>query len=253
MTPWSSELFQTIRLAQNDLLDVYRPAADDIPDRYKDTDGKWIAFGLRARVIGYNTESISEDGLPQTWSEIAEPKWTGKLGVADPHFGTTTGHFAAMYALWGEAAYTDFVGRLHGTLQGKLLSGNATAARLVGSGTLVICATDTDDVYARQCDDEPIALSYPDLGDGGTLLVPNSVAFVRGAPHPETAKKLIDFLCSAQAERLLAESDSGNFPVRAALRDELGMTLPPETKVAFTDIADAIEPAMKIVSQTFTR
>lgn len=246
---WSSELFNTIKMGRQGLLAEYRPPAQGIPDRYKDPGGRWTAFGLRARVVGYNTSKVKRDELPTRWRDIADARWAGRVGVADPRFGTTRGHFAAFLALWGEPAYTEFLDALARTLSDKLFDGNATIARLVGSGELLICATDTDDVYARQNAKEPIDLVYPDMGDGGTLLIPNSVAMLAGAPHPDNARKLIDFLTSEQTERMLARSDSRNIPVRESLRKELNLTLPPETKLTFDQIADAMDKAIELAGR----
>lgn len=245
---WSSELFCTIQLGRSGLFAEYRPPAEGIPDRYRDPDGRWTAFGTRARVLCYNTKEVQPADLPDKWRSMADPKWKGKLAVADPRFGTTTGHFAAMYALWGEAEYRAFLEQLNATTGGLLMDGNATVARRVGAGEMLLGSTDTDDVYARQGRGEPIAMTYPDMGDGGTLLIPNSVALIAGAPHPETARKLVDFLASEATERMLAESESRNFPVRESLRRELKMELPPETKVPFDKIADALDPALKLAS-----
>jgi iron(III) transport system substrate-binding protein len=250
---WSSELFNTVKMARNGLLAEYRPPAEGIPDRYRDPGGRWTAFGLRARVIAYNTEKVQVEELPEAWRGIADPRWTGQLGVADPRFGTTGGHFAAMLALWGEPDYVEFLEKLNTVIAGSLMDGNATAARFVGRGELLICATDTDDVYARQRHGEPVDLTYPDLGDGGTLLVPNSVALITGAPHPEPARKLIDFLTSERTERLLAQSDSRNIPVREALRNELNSELPPETRLSFDRIADAFDEAIALAGQHLVR
>lgn len=243
---WSSELFNTIKMGQQGLLAEYRPAAEGIPDRYKDPAGRWTAFGSRARVLAFNTSKVKPEELPTRWRDIADSRWAGVLGVADPRFGTTRGHFAAFLAAWGEPAYVEFVDQLSKTLGDKLQDGNATAARVVGRGELHICATDTDDVYVRQNAKEPIDMVYPDMGDGGTLLIPNSVAMIANAPHPDAAKKLIDFLTSEQTERMLARSDSRNYPVRESLRKELNVTLPPETKLTFDQIADAMDKAIEL-------
>ncbi|UCD27795.1 MAG: extracellular solute-binding protein, partial [Planctomycetota bacterium] len=226
----------------------YRPPAEGIPHRYQDPGGKWTAFGLRARVLGYNTELVNKQDLPTKWRRIADSRWANKLGVADPRFGTTRGHFAALLALWGEDEYLAFLADLDKTID-KLMDGNATAARYVGRGELHICATDTDDVYARQERGEPLDMIYPDMGDGGTLLIPNSVGLIAGAPHPETARQLIDFLTSPITERMLAQSSSRNFPVRDRLRKELGMELPTETKIGFNQIADAMDQAIALAGK----
>jgi iron(III) transport system substrate-binding protein len=250
---WSSELFNTVQLARNGLLAEYRPPAEGIPERYKDGEGRWTAFGVRARVLAYNTKEVQPEDLPTDWRAITDERWKGKLGVADPRFGTTRGHFAAFLAGWGEPAYVDFLRRLSEVTGGRLMDGNATAAREVGKGALLICATDGDDVYVMQERGQPLELTYPDMGDGGTLLIPNSVALVNGAPHPEMAKKLVDFLTSATTERMLARSTSRNIPVRESLRQELAMEMPPETKLSLDAITDAMDRAIELASRHLIR
>jgi len=85
---------------------------------------------------------------------------------------------------------------------------------------------------------------FPDMGDGGTLLIPCTVALLTGAPSPGNGRKLIDFLLSAEVEELLAKSDSGNIPVRAALREKLNMPWPDESKVTFDAAAAAMDAAV---------
>lgn len=250
---WSSELFNTIKLAREGLLAEYRPPAADIPERYKDPAGRWTAFASRARVLIINTDRVKREEVPTRWRAVVEERWRGRLAVADPQFGTTGGHFAAMYVLWGEPAYLDFLQQLKATLSGPLFDGNATVARQVGSGNLAIGMTDTDDVYARQERKEPVDLVYPDLGDGGTLLIPNSVGLLAGAPHEPEGRRLVDFLVSEDVERILAKSGSRNIPVRPRLREELKMELPPETRVSFSQVAEAMEPAIRLASERLAR
>lgn len=246
---WSSEVFQTVQLARSGLLVVYRPAAEGIPDEFKDPDGRWIAFGLRARVLAYNHQKVRPESLPRTWREIADPKWKDQLAVADPRFGTTRGHFAACYALWGETEYRAFLQQLAQVLNGRLNTGNADTAADVGRGYRRIGATDTDDVYASQAHGEPIDMIYPDMGNGGTLLIPNTAGLISGAPHPEAAQKLIDFLASEAVEELLASSDSRNIPVRASLRARLNMKLPPAAEISYSHVAEVMDKAVDIAAE----
>jgi iron(III) transport system substrate-binding protein len=250
---WSSELFNTIKMGREGLLVEYRPPAEGIPERYRDASGRWTAFGLRARVLAYNTEKLKATDVPRKWRNVADARWSTELAVANPQFGTTRGHFAAMLALWGEQEYGRFLADLDKVVNERLMDGNATTAAVVGRGECSLGATDTDDVYARQERKEPIDIVYPDMGDGGTLLIPNSVGLVAGAPHPETARKLIDFLASAEAERMLAMSDSRNIPVRESLRKELGLQLPPETSISFDRIADAMDKAIEMAGKQLVK
>ena len=56
-----------------------------------------------------------------------------------------------------------------------------------------------------------------DSEHAGSLLIPNTVALIKNAPHPEEAKQLIDYLLSAEVEQKLAASDSRQLPLRPGL------------------------------------
>ncbi len=64
---------------------------------------------------------------------------------------------------------------------------------------------------------------------------------------------MVDFLVSAEVERMLAESNSRNIPVRASLRSELGIAWPAETKVDLGAVADAMDDAVVAVREILIR
>jgi iron(III) transport system substrate-binding protein len=240
---FSSELFNTMKLADEGLLAKYSPpAAADIPSRYRDPANQWTAIGLRGRVLAFDPSRTPRDDLPDTWEELAEQKWASRLAMANPLFGTTRGHNAAMFALWGERRATEFLKRIsqHGTL---IVGGNSSALRAVIDKRADWCMTDTDDVWVAQRDGASVDLKYLDMGDGGTLWIPCSVALVKGAEDSPNAQRLVDFLVSDAAERLLAESASRNVPVRPALRESLSLDEPPMSKLSYRKIADVLDSA----------
>ncbi len=250
---WSSELFNTILLARAGLLEPYNPpTAADIPPRYRSSKHHWTAIGLRARVLAFDPEKTPPGELPTHWEMLAEPQHASRLSLANPLFGTTHGHVAAMFALWGEERARDFLTHLRdGGV--RIAAGNSSAVRDVIAGRTAICATDTDDVWVAQRQGASLDLRYLDMGDGGTLLIPTSVGIVAGCKHPEHARKLVDFLVSAEVERLLARTASRNIPVRPALRAELNLELPPETQVPFEQVADQMAASAAAVREILIR
>ena len=250
---WSSELFNTIALARQGLLEPYAsPAASDIPSRYRDKDNSWTALAARGRVIAYDPAKLPANALPTRWEQLAEPKFAAMTTIANPLFGTTRGHVAAMFALWGSERTTAFLTKLRDG--GMLLSsGNSSAVRAVIADRAKIAATDTDDVWVAQRSGASLDLRYLDMGDGGTLMIPCSVAMIKGCRHGDTARALVDFLVSEKVERMLAKSDSRNVPVRPALREKLGLEWPPETHVEFSAIADALEESERAVREILIR
>lgn len=249
---WSGELFNTILLARQGLLDPFEPTtAADIPPRFRDTQHRWTAMAVRGRVLAFDSRNTPAESVPAYWADLCRPGIANRLALANPLFGTTRGHVAAMFALWGEERGRAFLMDLrdHGVL---IADGNSSAVRAVLDDRRDFAATDTDDVWVAQRHRGTIDLRYLDMGDGGTLLVPCSVAIIKGRATDES-RRLVDFLASAEVERMLAESTSRNIPVRESLRRELGLKWPPESKVPFEAIADAMEEAVAAVQEILIR
>ncbi|MHC4090728.1 MAG: extracellular solute-binding protein [Planctomycetota bacterium] len=250
---FSGEVFHTILLGREGLLEAYEsPAARDVPARYKDAQHLWTGIGLRGRVLAFNSQRVAAEQLPRSWEELAEQGHASRLAFANPLFGTTWGHVAAAFALWGEQRGRAFLSALRDG-GGKMVDGNSAAVRAVLAGQADLCMTDTDDVRVARRQAASLQQRYLDLGDGGTLLIPSSVAMIKNCPHATEARKLVDFLVSAEVERMLARSDSGNVPVRESLRRELKMELPPSTQLSYDAIADAMEPAAAAVREILIR
>lgn len=267
---WSSEVFGTIELARLGVFEPYEsPAAADIPPAWKDAEHRWTGLAARARALAFNPQRLKREELPQTWRELAQPQWAKRLMLANPQFGTTRGHVAACFAYWGEPAARSFLQTLR-DVGVKPADGNSQAVRLVVAGAADLCMTDTDDVWVAQQRGEPVDLIYPRLDttpDSPVLWIPCTVAKVKGGPHSDAARKLIDFLVSAEAERLLAQSDSRNVPVRPALRKEIqrpsqpsGPQTPasqPQTPepepLDYNRVADALPDAMRLAREILLR
>lgn len=250
---WSGELFNTIRLARQGLLDPYDPpTASDIPPRFKDPKHHWTALAVRARVIAFDPGQVSPDQLPTRWEQLAEPRFASRTAIANPLFGTTYGHVAAMFALWGPQRARTFLQQLHDHGV-QVTDGNSVAVRSVMARRTRFACTDTDDVWVAQRSGATLDLRYLDMGNGGTLLIPCSVALVRGSPNPQGARHLVDYLVSAEVERMLAQSASRNIPVRASLRKELGLAWPPECDIPFDSIADAMDEAAEAIRDILLR
>lgn len=250
---WSSEIFGTILLARQGLLQPYDPpGAADIPRRFRDREHRWTAVAARARVLAFDPARTKANEVPTSWESLADERYARRLALANPLFGTTRGHVAAMFTQWGEPRTRGFLTKLHeaGVL---VVDGNSAAVRAVMAGQADFAATDADDVFLAQKGGASLDLVYPDMGGGGTLMIPCSVAIVRGAPHSEAARALVDFLISAEAERLLAESDSRNVPVREKVRSDAGMLWPPESKVDYDAVADAMDAAVAAVREILIR
>lgn len=210
---WANEPLRAVMLERQGVLAPYdSPNARDIPARYRDPAGHWTGFAARARIILYNRNQVRPDEAPSSVRDLIDPRWKGRAGLANPLFGTATTHIAALFMLWGDQVAKKFLAALRENGV-KLVTSNGEARDLVASGELAWALADTDDVNVALQQGKPVVVVYPDQNGMGTLVMPNAVALVKGGPHPEAGKQLVDYLLSRQVEERLAASEAAQMPL----------------------------------------
>ena len=236
---WNNEIVQTILLKQKGLLAPYHsPSADAIPSVFKDSEFYWTGFAARGRVIIYNTDTAFEP--PKSIRDFLKPEWNGRAAIAKPLFGTTAAHAAVLFSAWGEGeAKAYFRGLLQNNV--AVLAGNATVRDMVANGEYAAGLTDTDDANGAVLDGKPAKWVFPDQEEGGigALIIPNTVAIVKDAPHPESARKLIDYLLSPEVEEALAKSRSLQIPLNPAVKVSEGVPTLASIRPMAVDFAKA--------------
>jgi iron(III) transport system substrate-binding protein len=254
---WNNEILSTIRLQQQGLLEPYAsPAAADYPAFAKARDHTWHAFAARARILIVNTELVKADDMPASLFELTDPKRKGRVAMAKPLFGTTATHAACLFqALGREKAKEYFRGlKANGV---HILSGNKQVAESVAAGQFAVGLTDTDDAIIEVEAGKPVAIVFPDARGIGTLFIPNSVMIMKGGPNPDAARKLVDFLLSAEVEKRLAESASRQIPLNPKVQAKLPPSIqtPASTKamaVDFEQAASLWEEVQEFLRQEFS-
>jgi iron(III) transport system substrate-binding protein len=161
-----------------------------------------------------NTKVVPEADRPKGIRDLLDPKWKGKIGIAKPLFGTTATHAACLFAAWGDEEASRFFRALKANDM-QILSGNKQVATAAGSGQIAFGLTDTDDAMGEVEAGSPVAIVYPDREPDaiGTLFIPNTLAIIKGAPHPEAARALADHLLSPEVEATLANGPSAQIPL----------------------------------------
>lgn len=214
---WSNEFIQTILLQEEGVLAPYvSPSAGDIPDAFREPNGYWTGFGGRARVLIVNTDLVPDDRLPTSLLGLTTAGVSpARIGIALPMFGTTATHAAALYAALGrEVGYEWHKGLLDMGVQ--VVDGNSVVRDMVCSGSLDMGLTDTDDAYEAVKKGHPVKVVFLDQEEGGlgTLINPNTVMLVKGAPHAELGKKFIDWLLQPETEAELLKMGWIDLPCR---------------------------------------
>jgi len=240
---WSGDPVRPFVLIRRKLVAPYESTnAAGIPPTFRASDGAWTGFAARVRVLLVNKNRVPASAMPRSIRDLADPRWKGMTAIANPIFGTTTMHVAALFTTWGEEEGRAFLQALRDN-QTRIASSNGEVKRLVASGEVAFGAADTDDAQEALADHAPIEVVFPDQDGIGTLVMPTTVSLMRGAPHPDAGKKLIDHLLRPEVERRLAEA-AAHVPLRAGVQTPSGIKGADDFKAMHVDyarVADEME------------
>ena len=168
-----------------------------------DTNHLWFGACLASFGILQNTRVQRELGLPRAarWTDLADPRYLGWVGAGDPrNSGTMNNMFEAFLQYHGWEAGWSHLTRIAANIR-SFDRISSTTAKECALGQ-VACAFAIDYYGFIQ-----IAAVGPGqmemvLPADFTAVTPDGVARLRGGPNPETAGRFLDYLLSAEAQRL---------------------------------------------------
>jgi iron(III) transport system substrate-binding protein len=190
---WGNEEMRTRQLASQNI--------------FRETNG-WVAFGHRSRRLVMNTNTSSRAPVVSRLFDLTNSIWRARVALAYPQFGTTATHFHVLRQFWGETAWINWCRGLAAN-QPILVDGNSEVVKAVARGDAWIGLTDSDDIADGRREGLPV-LALPTSGE--TLLIPNTVAVVRGAPHQAAAQLLFTYLQSRPVIGALIQANALEAP-----------------------------------------
>jgi iron(III) transport system substrate-binding protein len=240
---WANEPVRAEALKQRGVSTPYVSAsAEGIADQFKDPDHYWTGFSARARVLLINAKSTIK---PAGVVAYTDPSAKGRAAIANPLFGTTTDYVAALFTIWGDERAKTFMNDMKKN-EVKITTSNGESTDFVATGQVDFSLVDSDDAVNTKKQGKPVEMIYPDQEPNGigVLILPNALAPIKGAPHEENGKRLIDYLLSKETERKLAFADCAQIPLHS------GVEIPPEIpriediktmRVSYSDLARKVE------------
>jgi iron(III) transport system substrate-binding protein len=225
---WSNEIMNMVDLGRRGLLaKLPDGVAERFPPEWRDPQGEYVAFGARARILLVNTELLPDPAdHPTRVSDLLDPRYE-EMGyvtaMARPLTGTTYTHAVALLTRDAQSgmAFLQAVAEAGKAGRMKITVSNGGAMRETSDpeNGIAFCLTDTDDARAAIQKGWPVKVVYPDQGedDIGTVLIPNTVALIKGGPHPEAGAKLLEWLVAPENELRLASGPSAQIPLNPSL------------------------------------
>ena len=179
------------------LTEFYSPHFKDLPPAAFPKHRHYVADRFNFFTIGYNTNLVKPDEVPNSYADLLHPRFVGKIGLESGD----TDWFAAIVKHMGEDKGLAFFRKL-ADMKPQMRTGHTLMAELVSSGEIPLTAT----IYNHNM--ERLAVKGAPVKWKAltpTFGRPNAIGVVPRATHPHAALLFTDFMLSPQGQLLLKE------------------------------------------------
>ena len=175
------------------------PDAQKFPAQYRDPDGTFFTWRATLSPMGYNVNLVKDADAPKGYKDLLDPKWKGKLVKAHPGYSGTalTGTYAITKALgW------DYLEKLSKQGVQQLQSTTAPPKTLASGERAVMVDGNEYNMFIEIQNKSPVKIIYP---AEGTPFVSSPTAIFEGAPHPNAARVLQNFMYTPKIQQLIVD------------------------------------------------
>ncbi len=190
------------------VVEPYKPAKiEDVPEGLKDPEGNW--FAVHYGTIGFfvNVDALGGAPVPQCYADLLKPEYKGMVGYLDPSsaFAGYAAAIAVNHGMGGDLKNFDPVINYFRELQANrpIVPKQTAYARVVSGEMSILFDYDFNAYRAKYEEDGNFEFVIP---CEGTISVPYVMSLVKNAPHPEAAKKVLDYVLSDEGQQIWANA-----------------------------------------------
>ena len=226
-------------LKQNGLIVPYRPKNwDKVPAEWhgmkvKDKDDYWTCFAPWIVTNLYNEKVLKKLRLPppKTWNDLLNPIYRGNIVHTLPYAsGTMHEAVEILMQAFGEKEAWRYL-RLLAAQLSRFSTGSTDTTNLVKRGEVPIgVAQPQMNAMAARKDGYPVKDLLPEK----TILVPEAVALLKGAPNEKNGKIFLDWLYSDDGQKHVLEGRyfASNKDIKFSVWEKEGVEMAKHAKKA---------------------
>jgi len=193
---------------------VDQETLDLIPPDYVPADRNWIGFMGRSTVAMYNTDALSEDEMPDSILDFADPEWAGRISYS-PTGADFQAIVSAVLELEGEQATRDWLAGL--AENGTEYDGNDVVLESVNSGEVDAGIAYHYYWYRDQKEagehSDNSELHFFDDQDPGAFVSASGAGVLASSDKQTNAQKFVNFLASVEGQQAIADSYALEYPL----------------------------------------
>ena len=196
---WAAEQASLLAPIKSEFLSRSVPAA------YRDPRGHWWGVSLRLRTIFYNPTLTDVSSL-STYADLADPRWKGKLCLRTAKKVYNQSLVAMLIGEHGAEKTLQIVQGWVANLATNVFSSDTKLIEAVAAGQCAVGVANSY-YYGRLLKKNPkiaAKIFWANQKTSGVHANISGAAVLKGAAHPQEAQQFVEFLLSAQAQKLFA-------------------------------------------------
>jgi iron(III) transport system substrate-binding protein len=195
-----------------------------IPANFREPEGKWFGFSLRARVIAYNKAKVKPGEL-NNYEDLADAKWKGRVCMRSSSNIYNLSLMGALIDHLGEAQAEAWAKAVRGNLAREPKGGDTDQLKSVAAGECDVTISNQY-YYARLARSqkpedravaEKVGVLFPNQATWGAHVNISGAGVMKNAPHRDAAVKFLEYLAGDEAQRYFADGNN-EWPVVSSVQ-----------------------------------
>ena len=211
----------------------------NIPAQLRDPGDRWFGLSTRARPLVYSTERVKPSELV-SYEDLADPKWKGRLCLRTSKKVYNQSLVAMMIARLGEAETARVVGGWVANLATEPFANDNQVMEAIDAGKCDVGIVNTY-YFGRLAKERPglkVAIAWPNQASSGVHVNVSGAGVTRHAKNPDEARRLLEWLSSADAQGLFASLNL-EYPANPAIAPDPAVAAWGSFKADPANVADA--------------
>ena len=193
---------------------VEKETLDQVPAEYRPADGMWTGIAARSTVFAYDRTKLTEDKLPKSLLDLADPAWKGRWG-ASPAGADFQAIMGALLQLKGEETTASWLGAMKENA--TPYKGNSIAMKAVNAGEIEGAVIYHYYWFGDQAktgeNSGNVALHYFRNQDPGAFVSISGGGVLKSGKHQKEAQAFLKWIAGKGGQSILRDGDSYEYAV----------------------------------------
>jgi iron(III) transport system substrate-binding protein len=197
----SSDAAHFIVWKRNGILAPFVPedVAKLYPPEHRDIDGQFASFRVWLSIIAYNTNLVKAEEAPESFADLLDPRWKGKIVKAHPGYSGTI--MTATYQMQRDLGWSYFEQLAKQNIM--QVQSSADPPKKLDLGERAVMADGNEyNIFQMREAGRPVEPVY--ASEGSPLIIgPNGIFM--GSPNPNAARLFQSFCLGRDAQQLIID------------------------------------------------